>query len=153
MTTREQIAAAIHDGPGAQAQYAEHGIPPHPFGTCAYREQYLLDADAVLALLVAEPTTAARAECGCDLSVGPNALHIVDDHDGAAGRAETTTATVADEWEPTGWWRAVGPDGGLWAEASSEGEVRGLARPGDQIERLWAARRTEWREADRTGAL
>lgn len=33
----------------------------------------------------------ARAACGCDLSVGPNALHIVDDHDGAAGCAETTT--------------------------------------------------------------
>ena len=26
-------------------------------------------------------TDNARADCGCDLSVGPNALHIVDDHD------------------------------------------------------------------------
>ncbi|MDJ1370647.1 hypothetical protein [Gulosibacter molinativorax] len=50
-TLRTAIARAIHDGPNAQAQYRAAGIEPHPFGECAYTDQYLADADAVLAVL------------------------------------------------------------------------------------------------------
>lgn len=41
------------------------------------------------------------------------------------------------EWEPTRWWRAIGPDDELWAESSDEEEIRQLARSGDRIEHLW----------------
>ncbi len=51
------------------------------------------------------------------------------------------------DWEPTSWFRAVGPDGSLWAESSNEVEVRGLARPGDQILQLWETAEAEWRPA------
>lgn len=45
------------------------------------------DLDMFAAGLTETTTAAVRAECGCDLSVGPNAVHIVDGHDGAAARA------------------------------------------------------------------
>lgn len=54
---------------------------------------------------------------------------------------------AADNWEPTRWFKAVGPDGSLWSESSNEVEVRGVARPGDQIFRLWETAETEWRPA------
>lgn len=53
--TAEVIARAIHDGPTAQAQYAEHGIAPHDFATCSYREQYMGDARAVRTALWGQP--------------------------------------------------------------------------------------------------
>lgn len=38
-------------------------------------------------------------------------------------------------WEPTGWWRSIGPDGELWGESSDELEIRRMARPDDRIQR------------------
>lgn len=54
MELRERIARAIHDGPNAQAQYAEADIAPHPADECEWFDQYLSDADAVIAVLAAE---------------------------------------------------------------------------------------------------
>jgi hypothetical protein len=48
-------------------------------------------------------------------------------------------------WHPTRWWRAVGPDGQLWCEASDEEEVRNRARPEDRVERMYARTDSEWR--------
>lgn len=56
---------------------------------------------------------------------------------------------MTEEWEPTRWWRATGPDGQLWCESSNEHEVRKSARPGDTIERLWRTEAWEWREGAR----
>lgn len=52
---------------------------------------------------------------------------------------------TANEWSPTRWWRAIGPDGELWCESSDEQEVRDRARPGDRIEHLWSRTEREWR--------
>jgi hypothetical protein len=49
------------------------------------------------------------------------------------------------EWQPTRWWRVVGPSGNLWAESSDEQEIREMARPGDQIEHLYSRTESEWR--------
>lgn len=54
MELRERIARAIHDGPNAQAQYAEADIAPHPADECEWFDQYLSDADAVIVVLAAE---------------------------------------------------------------------------------------------------
>lgn len=63
----------------------------------------------------------------------------------AAARRE---ALEAIEWKASPWWRAVGPDGSLWAEASNEAEVRERARPGDTVQRLYATEpQAEWRNA------
>jgi hypothetical protein len=53
--------------------------------------------------------------------------------------------SMVNEWVPTRWWRAVGPDGKLWCESSDEAEVRERSRPTDTIERLWQQTRYEWR--------
>lgn len=52
------------------------------------------------------------------------------------------------EWKAQRLWRAVGPDGDLWAESSDEAEVRERARPGDTIQRFYVTEpRGEWRNA------
>lgn len=52
------------------------------------------------------------------------------------------------EWTATCWWRAVAPDGSLWAESSDEAEVRERARPDDTIQRLYeTVPQPEWRDA------
>src|SRR5690625_2479056 len=56
--TRDEIAQAIHDGPGAQKQYLEENIRPHSIVGCDYADQYREDADAVLALLAGQHTVA-----------------------------------------------------------------------------------------------
>lgn len=56
LPTREQIAQAIHDGPGAQAQYVAAGLAPHSWADCWVKGQYLLDAEAVLLLLAQSDT-------------------------------------------------------------------------------------------------
>jgi len=62
----------------------------------------------------------------------------------AAGRQEAGPV----EWEAQRLWRAVGPDGDLWAESSDEAEVRERARPGDTIQRFHVTvPRGEWRNA------
>ena len=50
-------------------------------------------------------------------------------------------------WERGRWWRAIGPDGEVWAESSDEEEVRELARPTDTVQNLWEKREQEWRDA------
>lgn len=52
-----------------------------------------------------------------------------------------------DGWRPGRWWRAVAPDGEVWAESSDEDDVRERARPGDRIEREWRRAESEWRPA------
>lgn len=52
------------------------------------------------------------------------------------------------EWEAGRWWRAVGPDGKVWAESSNEAEVRGLMRPGDKLYRDRRVELAEWVEQD-----
>lgn len=52
-----------------------------------------------------------------------------------------------DGWKMGRWWRAVGPDGELWAESSDEEEVRRLARPTDTVQNLWEKHEREWRDA------
>lgn len=51
------------------------------------------------------------------------------------------------DWTPTRWFKVVAPDGSLWAESSNEAEVRGSARPGDQVFQLWETSDSEWRPA------
>jgi len=51
------------------------------------------------------------------------------------------------EFTPTRWWRAVVPDGTLWAEASDEADVRRRARPDDTIQRLHERVDRVWIEA------
>lgn len=52
------------------------------------------------------------------------------------------------EWQAQRLWRAVGPDGDLWAEASDEAEVRERARAGDTIQQFYVTEpRGEWRNA------
>ena len=73
----------------------------------------------------------------------------------AAERGETVSGIVraaleryeaGADWQPTRWWRSVGPDGELWGESSNEQEIRRMARPTDRIEQLWeTVARTEWR--------
>lgn len=62
----------------------------------------------------------------------------------AAGRQEAGSV----EWKADRWWRAVGPDGEVWAESSNEAEVRERARTSDTIERFYITEpRGEWRNA------
>jgi hypothetical protein len=66
--------------------------------------------------------------------------------DRVLGALRRTWAPLLDqEWEPTGWWRAVAPDGSLWAESSNEDEVRERLRPGDTLQRHYVVTDTEWR--------
>jgi hypothetical protein len=58
------------------------------------------------------------------------------------------TQVLDREWEPTGWWKVVAPDGSTWCETSDEAEARASMRPGDRLRRLWSATVEEWREAD-----
>lgn len=56
-------------------------------------------------------------------------------------------AAAEPEWTPTQMFRAVGPDGGVWAEASDYADVRYRARPDDRIQRLYmTVQRGEWRD-------
>lgn len=50
------------------------------------------------------------------------------------------------EWEPTVICKAVGPDGNLWAESSSEEDVRKMMRPGDKFYRLYERVEQIWIE-------
>ena len=50
-------------------------------------------------------------------------------------------------WRPTGWWRAVAPDGSLWCESSDEVEVRRMARPGDTVQRHERVAAERWVDA------
>jgi hypothetical protein len=52
------------------------------------------------------------------------------------------------DWKDGRWWRAVGPDGKLWAESSSESEVRNLMRPGDKLYRDRRVELAEWVEQE-----
>lgn len=52
-----------------------------------------------------------------------------------------------DDWAPRHVWRAVGPKGDLWAESSSEVEVRALARETDVVEQYYVRPQGEWRPA------
>lgn len=51
------------------------------------------------------------------------------------------------EWETDRWWRVLAPDGSLWCETSDESEARDAMRPGDELQRLWTRRQSEWRPA------
>ena len=85
MTAADRPSVTDNARADAERRYVDSGL--------LYRETFVAGYEAGWAAGRAETTTAdVRAECGCDLSVGPNALHIVDGHDGAAARAETTTA-------------------------------------------------------------
>lgn len=50
-------------------------------------------------------------------------------------------------WEPTGWWRAVGPDGKVWCESSIESEVRQRRRDTDTIQRQTSRAEERWEDA------
>jgi hypothetical protein len=50
------------------------------------------------------------------------------------------------EWEATGWWRVVAPDGSIWCETSDYSEALEVMRPGDKLERHWRRTEEEWRE-------
>lgn len=52
------------------------------------------------------------------------------------------------DWVRGRWWRAVGPDGKVWAEASDEDDVRGRMRPGDKLYYDRRAELIEWVPAD-----
>lgn len=52
------------------------------------------------------------------------------------------------DWQPTRWWRAIDPDGRLWAESSNEAEIRARARPNDTVQRLWERVDRVWRDAE-----
>lgn len=54
---------------------------------------------------------------------------------------------LRERWESTRWWRAVRPDGTVVCETSDEADARRYARPGDQIQQLWARMEQEWRDA------
>lgn len=47
-------------------------------------------------------------------------------------------------FEPTRWWKVVGPDGRLWCETSSEKEARTSMRDGDKIYRLFEKKEQQW---------
>jgi hypothetical protein len=49
-------------------------------------------------------------------------------------------------FEPTKWWRVLGPEGELWCETSSEKEARDRMRPGDELERYYEKVEGEWRK-------
>jgi hypothetical protein len=51
-----------------------------------------------------------------------------------------------DEFEPTGWWQVLDPEGKLWCETSNEKEARDAIRPGDSLHRLYEKVQQEWRE-------
>ncbi len=53
-----------------------------------------------------------------------------------------------DEAAPGKWWRAVAPDGSLWAESSNEREIRERMRPGDTLQRSFVALKSEWRDVE-----
>lgn len=64
--------------------------------------------------------------------------------------AEAINALKSDppEWQAHRLWRAIGPDGDLWAESSDEAEVRERARPDDTVQRFYVTEpRGEWRNA------
>jgi hypothetical protein len=66
----------------------------------------------------------------------------------AAGRQAALENAASAEWQAKRLWRAVGPDGDLWAESSDEAEVRERARPADTIQRFYVTEpRGEWRNA------
>lgn len=49
------------------------------------------------------------------------------------------------DYQGTKWWRAVGPDGRVWCESSSEQEVRDRLRDGDELQRLYQKVEYDWR--------
>lgn len=51
----------------------------------------------------------------------------------------------AQQWAPSKWWRAVGPDGSLWCETSNYDELMRIKRPDDVVQRLWERHDAEWR--------
>jgi len=55
-------------------------------------------------------------------------------------------------WKPTAIHAAFDEHGALWAESSNEAEVRALARPTDQVFRLWRRTEEEWRPVKRPSA-
>lgn len=80
----------------------------------------------------------AFEQCGCPL-----------DH----SHAELAAKAVAEHfenlgpWAPTGWWRSLLPDGSLWAESSSESDVRQRARRGGNIQRHMRRIEEKWEDA------
>jgi hypothetical protein len=58
-----------------------------------------------------------------------------------------TEAEVNPAYTPARWWRVIAPDGSLWCETSDEEEARKAVRPGDKLQRLFAAKTpTVWRD-------
>lgn len=77
-------------------------------------------------------------DCGCPLD---------ENHARDAAQALAYIFEGLGPWQPTGWWRAIGPDGTLWCESSSESEVRQLARIEDKIQRHMRRVEEKWEDA------
>jgi hypothetical protein len=67
--------------------------------------------------------------------------------DRIAGALRRMWEPILDAYpDPSRWWRAVAPDGSLWAESSSESEIRARMRPGDKLQRSYVNLGGEWRD-------
>jgi hypothetical protein len=53
-----------------------------------------------------------------------------------------------DDFEPTGWWRLLGPDGELKNESSFKKDSLDCRKPGDKMQRLYEKKVTEWRDEE-----
>jgi hypothetical protein len=60
----------------------------------------------------------------------------------------TFEETGLDEFEPTGWWRVLEPDGKLWRESSYKKECTESMRPGDRLQRMYEKTDYEWRDEE-----
>lgn len=54
------------------------------------------------------------------------------------------------DWQPTRWWRALNPDGKLWAESSDTEEIHAHARPRDRVQQLWERTDRAWADEGHT---
>jgi len=65
-----------------------------------------------------------------------------------------TPTSASGPYEPTGWWRALLPDGSLWCESSDEQEVRERAsrRVGTVVQRHMRRVDERWENAPKPSA-
>lgn len=55
---------------------------------------------------------------------------------------------MADEFEPTKWWRVIDPHGVLWCETSDKDEAIASMRPDDRLQRRYIKIEYEWRTVE-----
>ena len=83
-------------------------------------------------------------QCSCDEAVEYGGVPAWEEHRAQVAARALAEAGLINGFRPGRWWRVMGPDSHLWAEASSEREARERMRPGDRLYRQWETGRSTW---------